>query len=519
MGQGQEEHPAYYRPQMLAPDHPLSELQAQAALATGWPTLHVFGPDEATVESAQRVVEQSLGSLAQADIIAPWDETDADEPWELRIDLPGLAAEQWAAVRSGLGSAGITARLVAGMLPGRRAAEDQQRRAVEEIVAGGLAARLWFDPEHGGVLGPELSSQGEIGAVVRTLEKQLAAQIDQVGPGLGFRIETVRDRHSGRLGVLLVFSPELEHLPGNELDSTRVAIVRAIADVVTARASHPALKLAPDVLWDTRLGLSFTLWFVAAPAPRFPVDAVAAPGAHPAKFERFMAGLDGLSEELEIQVVPEPDSHELAVADVSKLIEMSGLDWLGALPRWLWTDSGPVFCPVWRAPEADATAVAEALAAVAEAPTVYSVRAVPGEPTGMGELWHTIDPGFWQYGARCFARYHDGVLDRDRLEPVTDRDRDPADERTSMALSVALKGRPELPVLERGKQGQIGRAVVDASERQGLELRFEDPSCADPVVLAKLFRALSRIRAEHTATLIPFAFRGSALVLRLWYRT
>jgi len=107
---------------MLPPDHPLADLQARAALATGWPTLHLDAPAEPALLRALAALEASLGPLPQAELI---EAAHPGEPARLRIDLPGLTAASWAAIREVLRDLRLNAALAPADPPGTREAKDQ----------------------------------------------------------------------------------------------------------------------------------------------------------------------------------------------------------------------------------------------------------------------------------------------------------------------------------------------------------------------------------------------------------
>ena len=186
---------------MLTADHPLAGLQAEAAVASGWPTLHLFTEDEAGMVAALDRVRGALGPLPQADLIEPWE--PVGEPWELRIDLPGFSPEHWAEISAALPEA----VLVPGLRPGVRAAEDRGERLVDEIEGGGLVAELFYDAVRGGVLTPDLARPS--GAEdLRPLEEELAEVLRSVQPDLRFvsdrgadTVQPVVHRSTGRFGV------------------------------------------------------------------------------------------------------------------------------------------------------------------------------------------------------------------------------------------------------------------------------------------------------------------------------
>ena len=94
----------------------------RSALSSRWPTLHVFGACLEDLQAARARVESVVGAVPQLDEIEPFDPTDPEESWELRIVLPGLDASLWCALRSAL--VGVEHELSCGISPGVREARD-----------------------------------------------------------------------------------------------------------------------------------------------------------------------------------------------------------------------------------------------------------------------------------------------------------------------------------------------------------------------------------------------------------
>jgi len=507
---------------MLAADHPLAGLQAQAALATGWPTLHVFRADEAVVLRARQVVEDLLGPLPQADVIEPWDPRDPTEPWELRIDLPGLHPAVWATLRAALSELpGPAPVLVPGLRDGERDVVDQGWWHFEDVAAGGIVARARL--AGGEPVAPDLHV-GDGDEAVRALEQQLAVALQEAGVRAPFESDRGPDtlapvvhRDSGRFGVQARFAPSVfETLSGDEARALREQIIEVVAGLVRTRAEHPVLRLAPDPLWDARWGFALTLWIVGPAAPGLPGDAPLDPGVtpFPATVDAWAARLDGQVEDLEVQVVPEtPGEHDAMVAAV--MVKIVEADWplLGGRPRWLLRagseEAEPVFTPTWRW-LGWRRSLASILADLADLPGVEAVRVVPGEPAGLGEAWQQARPAWHVGAARWVQRVRDALTDRDRLPQVTER----APERRDGEAIAAL-----LPLLERGggaMPAQPPRLVADTSGRPGIELRLDGRALSEP----GLRRALDAVAAVEHPELVPVAHWGylqSTPLVYLWF--
>ncbi|MBN2799217.1 MAG: hypothetical protein JXX28_08745 [Deltaproteobacteria bacterium] len=489
---------------MLPAEHPLASLQAAAALASGWPVLTLLGEDQGALEERVAALEERFGALPQAEAIAPW----GDELWQLRVELPGLGAERWEQVRAAFPEA----ILAPGPRPGVRACEDQGQRVAEVLQGGGLEARLYFDADHGGVLEPEWRrSPGD--EATRALGMELAHALQAVDPrlGIGGEVEAVVDRATGRFGVQLgVPDAALEALEGDQLQRLREGALAALASVIRARAEDPLIRLAPDLLWDTRAGLGFTLWLVAPAAQALPGDEAVLPGQRAGAWRHH---LDGMVEELEVQLVPAgPEHHDLAVEGALRLAERYGLH--GAPPRWLRWGEGWAFAPAWVAPaSASLEGLEDALAAL---PGVGAVRVVPGEPAGLGEVWRQGDPAWFDGGRVCFLRVRDGLESRDRLHRVHPREKGPRDLALEALLYRAAEG------CERGASVRLegyglARPVADTEGREGLELLLDGVEALDAERLGLALRALCAGLPDEVAGLGTVAFREGAVV-RLWFK-
>ena len=478
---------------MLFPDHPLFDLQAQAAIASGWPVLHVWGDVESEVVAAQARVVDRFGAVPQADIIEPWDPDDPDDLWELRVDLPALSMADALAILDGLASHPRMA-LVVGVSPGVRACEDRGFRFSEVLSAGTLEAARWLTPD--GVSTLDLARASGADAAVQALERELAEAIREVSADLVFRsdrgpdtVTTVVHRSTGRFGVRLQFESDPPEL--------RVPILEAVARVVFARQDH-SVRLAPDLCWDAPLlGFEVGIWFVAAAVPSLP-DAA---GGEAASWS------GGLTEGVEVQVIPkDPSLHDALALEVAALAEASNLPLVGAMPRWVRGDVW-VFCPVWTAPGAEGLEGLEALDA--------TVRILPGEPIGLGEAWLTSDVFWFPADFRCFVRIRDGVSDRDRSLDVEDRPRIPRDAEVEIQAFAALAVSEAAGLIPLGP-GSPARAVVDGSGRPGLEFAFDRQSFEREALSASL-RALGAIHGDDLAGWALWAHRSDRTLVQIWY--
>jgi len=517
---------------MLPSDHPLAPLQVLAALASRWPTLHVFRPDEAAVLAARRAVETELGALPQADVIEPWDPTDPDEPWELRIDLPALDPETWHRLEGALATTtGPGPVLVPGLRPGPREARDQGYHFDQDLEAGGVIASMTCRAE-GGIVVPDLE-RGRADDEVRILEQEIARALQEAGVMVPFRsdrgpdtLQPVVHRASGRFGVQLSFAPaHTDALSGDDLQALRLAVVGVLADVIRSRAECEVMRLAPDLVWDMQWGSTFILWILAPAAPGLPGDAPVAVGLSPdlEALPALVEGLAGLVEEVEVQVVPVGGpAHEEVVAEVMALAERVEPSLFGGRPRWvrLAAPTGPawVFVPTWRVPARDPAraALPELVRTLAGLDRVAAVRLVPGEPVGLGEAWGQAEPG-WHLGERrWFLRIRDGLTDRDRLPEVEERSLEARDRTLSADIARALEALGDAPQPVPSVTGMV-RGVSDTTGRAGVELRL-DATGAREEPMRVVLDALGRLEGDELCTLVHWGYRESSPLLYLWYR-
>jgi hypothetical protein len=517
---------------MLSADHPLASLQTLAALASGWPTLHVFRPDESSVLAARQALEERTGTLPQADVIEPWDPTDPAEPWELRVDLPELDQEGWLRVKGALAVAeGADPVLVPGLRPGAREARDQGYHFDQDLEAGGLIASMTCR-EEGGIVVPDLE-RGRADDDIRILEQEIAIALQDAGVVVPFTtdrgsdtVQPVVHRASGRFGIQLSFPPaHLDPLPGDELHALRVTIVGVLADIVRARAEHERVRLAPDLGWNMQWGSTFTLWFVGPAAPGLPGDAPLRSGISPDPdaVPPLMAGLGGLVEEVEVQVVPiDGPAHDPVVAAVMAMAERAEVRLLGGRPRWvrLQTASGLqwVFAPTWRVLVGDPgwDALPGVLRDLAGLDQVAAVRLVPGEPNGLGEAWGQAEPGWHLGDRRWFLRIRDGLTDRDRLPEVEERSLEVQDRTLSADVARALEVLGDAPQPVPSVTGLV-RAVADTAGRAGVELRL-DATGAREAPLRVVLDALGALEMEDLCTLAHWGYQESSPLLYLWFR-
>lgn len=395
----------------------LDERAARAAIASGRPRLTAHAPTEAALEHVRAGIEAVLGPLPQADVVEPFDASDPHEPWELRVDVPGLDASRAAAVPpvrwSVADSPGLTDALDLGWLEAQR------------IEADGLVARWLVDPA--GERRPDLVRR----------EVPVDVPLARLGSVVG-----VVHRPTGRWGWEVT------------TDAAPERALSALAAVVRADG-----RLAPDPEWALAGGaLVLRAWGMGPLAPGLPGE-VAWDDPPVEVVADWIRDAAGLHEDLEVQLLLEaPADHDRAVAAVAPVAERMG--WQGGRPRWVATRAGPVFAPTWRA------AVVEPLALRG----LPRVRVVPGEPVAAGEAWAVADPHWRAAGGRCFLRIADPIADRDWL-PAEDRPADADDHALADALPYDVRpvvlpsGRPGLEVagdrrtlVEEGLRTLLGAA-------------------------------------------------------------
>jgi len=503
---------------ILPADHPLSDLQALAALATGWPTLHVFRPDEPSLLRARRAIEDLLGPLPQADLIEPWDPSDPEDPWELRIDLPELSPARWVALYGSLASLpGPAPVLVPGKRDGDREAWDQGWLVADTVAVDGVFA-VRTQRANGSVLVPDLQ-RARADEAVLGLEADLVAAVQSARVGLAFASDAGPDtvtpvihRETGRFGVQMAFTNDEP-----VARQAREGLLAAVGRVVHNREHHPVLRLAPDLSWDDRLGLKLTAWIIGPAAPGLPGDSPVEPGVtpFPGTLRPLLAGLGGLVEDLEVHVVPRtPADHEAVADSVGTLIAASDLPWRGSRPRWLRRGSSPVYTPTWAVPvDTGAATLSSVFAGIADLPGVESVRLVPGEPTGLGEAWQQARPSWHLGAARWLMRVRDVLTDRDRLPEVTERRPDPRDaavaatvtDRVTRAAGARLVDRPF-------------KAVTDSTGRAGIEVRLDAQGRLEGP-LRRSLDALASIEHADLCSVAWWGYREGLPIVWLAYKT
>ena len=504
---------------MLAPDHDCFDLQTRAALVSAWPVLHVFTATEDALLEARERAEDALGPLAQADEIAPWDEEDDEEPWELRIALPGLRGADWNRLSAVL--ADFSPILVPGQSPGITNAIDGQQRDADVLEAGGLTAHLWFNADDGGVVGPELDSLTSLDVSHLASPLVLAMQAHGVNLPLfsdqgADTLEAVIDRSSGRVGIRGFIPAEyVDPLDGDALMATREGLVGALGDLIRGQASAP-LALAPDLLWDTRMGLGFVVWTLQPSQPILPSDTLFAEGLTPSPdaLGALLRGARGLCDHFELQVWT--DEHELTVMEVAAQLPIEELGFVGGPPRWILTDEGPRFALVWLVdPTLDAAVLGLALLKLSTLDEVRGARLVPSQLARTGDAWQQCDPTWWVRGSRCFVRLRDGLPDRDRWMPGEERKRSEQDAKVEAALGLALLRREDLPRLEAHEDGLL--RPVRIGDRDAAEVRFGSGTTPSPDELERLFDALATVRSPHLASVHLACLRRSGVAVQLAY--
>ena len=338
---------------MFPPDDPLYALHADAALASGWPRLRVLASSEAELQRAETHLVAVVGPLPQADHIEPFDAHDPAEPWELRVDLPGLAPARWPTVSAAMGP--WEHELTPGAPPEVTTADDTGLRLVEWVDGGGLAARMPVAVDHGAVRLDIRRRPDAVGADdLARIEAQLAEALHRHSPRLRLisdrghdTVTPVVHRTSGRPGLELCFDPEgFAGTDGDTVLTLRRAAVAALADVVRARADATTLRLAPDPHFELPLGsLSLLAWVVAPHGDPLPGDAPLLDARVPAPraLQALLQAGGQMAHDVEVQVLADADA-------ALELIAASGAPWRGHVPRWVPTADGWRFATTWRAP-------------------------------------------------------------------------------------------------------------------------------------------------------------------------
>ncbi len=480
-----------------------------------WPRVRVLCADESVVLAALEALREGLGALPQADIIEPWD-PGGDEPWELRVDLPGVSAAAIEQAAHALAMLPARVQWTAGAPAGVTESTDRHLRVAEFLRADGIEAVQWVDPEAGGSLTLDLARSAAVDPEVLELELELARALRTVDPGLAMRsdrgpdtVAAVVHRSSGRFGVEVVVGHEaFEGLDGDQVLGRRQAILGAVASVMGPRAEHPRLQLAPDVRFDLPLGgLSLLLWAIAPPVPALPGDWPVPMEDAGVAVQGLVDDVPGLVRELEVQVLPEPSaSHEAVLAAVADTAEAGG--WLGGRPRWLGGPQGPVFAPTWRVCAPQAATLWPAVEALQTHAEVRALRVVGAEPSGLEAAWPGCDPAWWVGRRRCWLRVRDGVRDRDHLERVDPRPCTDSD----AALEAGWRGALESPEA-------LGEVVpiVDRLGRPGLEAR-PGPGAVRWERLQPLLAASDALDEPHLCAMATWGFVTGQPRLRLWWR-
>jgi hypothetical protein len=450
---------------MVFLDHPLAPQQAKAALCGDWPTVHAFVESEAQVFEVQRGVEQVLGPVPQADVIEPFDPSDPDEFWEFRLVFPGLSSDQWQRLSAQLPQ---RSALVDGVSIGSMAARD-----LGCVIAEPLGSALaWVDLRRGGFVGRDVWRDAPVDV---RLERRLVEVVRAVHPRLTPRsdrgadtVSGVFDRECGKSGLeVFLGSMDFEGMPGDAVRALRIEIIAALQSAVEGWSDEP--QLDPGLEWATSVGgLVVRIWFAAPRAgQRLPTDPVVEPGLTPSVdvLELLFTSFTRFASELEVQVLPGPGAHDAVVKSIEA-------DLLGAMPRWVRTQIGHCFAPVW-------TTTRRMDVAALQVKGVHGVRVVPSRPVGLSDDWSVIDPHWWWMGGRCFVRYRDAVLARDRRERLVHSQPLPADPELAQALQPAC-------LVEL-------RQIATRGGLEGLEVQL-GPESLHPDILVGALRVLSGMR-------------------------
>ncbi len=445
-----------------------SDLAAQAAIAMRWPTFHGFALTETELDALRADVEAFLGALPQSDVIEPWEEDG--EPWELRIDLPDLTPDEWVPLFEHLTSLEADFLLVPGVPLMVQHAEDQGWFSRDRLVGGGVWADVWREAESDEVIARRwmrrLSAEDP---ALGALAGELTEAVRRVSPDLQFRsvqgddlVQPIVHPATGRFGVELSFSAET---PDRLADPVvRSEILCAIADVVEAHRRDPQIRLAPDLAWDPRFNLTVVLWFIApAVEPLF--------GDQPwtPRLQSCRPSLDGLGSQVrdvEWQVLPkDPAKHEASAVEAADKLALSGVLAAGGMPRWLRTDRGWSFAPVWRFEVGKTeTSLWEQIPEVKGA---RGWRLVPGCPRGLDEIWGQLEPRWVVSENLWFFRAWDPVRELDWEIAVEEREAEEWDSQVVDTLDAATGGWELQPIRDSaGRRGLEAELALTGGESE-----------------------------------------------------
>lgn len=478
---------------------------AEAAIATGWPTLHVHAPDEATLDRALEIVVVVVGPAPQADTIEPSDDGDR---WELRVDLPDLDRPTWERLREALDP--FDAELRPGVTPGVREAIDLGVLLPEHVIGGGLVAEMWVDAEEGGVRRCErVRTRAAADDVDLTaLAMDLLDAVRDVDPAIALQSDRGTDTvqpfvhpTSGRYGVEAFLSGTgWEDRPGDEVFRLREQVIAAIGRVVRDRAGAQ-LRIAPDLGWEAGFGMSVLLWLIGPATSGWPGDGDANDFGPP--IDPTAPHLATFAEHVEFQVIT-PAPHEEIAAAVEAIARTSAVPIAGGRPRWLRHAGARACAPVWTAPVVSGIdRFAADLRALSE---VHAVRAVPAAPYGFGD-WAWSDPS-WRAGtARWLLRVRDGRRDRDAFPRALPRDRTSRDELLDELLTTELS-------FARAPDCGVPTPVVDGAGREGLEIALPGWREAD---VAAILTAVGSVVVDDLAPFGTWGWRRGEGVAQLWW--
>ena len=414
--------------------HPVLErCRIGAALASTRPRLCVVCPDEPALLTVRAALEHQLGSLPQADELEPFHPA---EPWELRIDLPTLTADEAGAVGQAVVDAGFTPQWSVAPSLAVTEAHDRGLR-----VTSAWNTHPWLTSEYdstGRPLRRELHRVRPHDALQADLVEAVADLPVRMRSDQGLdTLQGVVERHTGRVGV------ELDFGPGSW--AHREQVLARLTEMATRPRSPrwTGSGLVEEVLDSLRV----VLWLLSPPCEAWLGDDAVTTAPLPDQLATLTRDAAAWGDHVEVQVVPtSPAAHDRMVDRVVAIAAREG--WVGGRPRWVIGPEGPAFTPSWRAP----SHALQAVPAVSALADVAAVRAVPAEPHGLDEDWPVLQPLWRWIGSRCWVRLRSGVHERDVLPTVRAR---PADRRDhEVADTIEADCRP----------------VVDAHGGQGLEV-------------------------------------------------